>query len=208
MPDTPVHPARARCACCQRPPGHCLCHLLPRIGADTQLLVVQHPDEQKHALNTARLLVAGLVNAQLVVSEYLSDDWCARLADEQWRTELLFPGPDVPVLNSMVTDQRPRRLVLLDGTWRKARKLLYLNPVLQQLPRVALADGLSSRYRLRKAPMAGALSTIEAGVHALQILEPNTDFTPLLKPFDALIEGQIAAMGQAVYQRNHKAQPD
>src|SRR5690606_1960692 len=96
--------------------------------------------------------------------------------------------------------------VLLDGTWRKARRLLYLNPVLQQLPRVALPDGLISRYRLRKAPMAGALSTIEAGVHALQALEPDTDFRPLLKPFDALIEGQIAAMGDSVYQRNHQRQ--
>ena len=33
---------------------------------------------------------------------------------------------------------------------------------------------------------------------ALQVLEAPTSFEPLLKPFDALIEGQIAAMGPAV----------
>lgn len=165
--------------------------------------MVQHPDEQRHALNTARLLVNGLVQAELLVAEQLPEAWCARLADPHWRTELLFPGPGAQLVTAASEDQRPRRLVLLDGTWRKARKLLYLNPVLQGLAQVTLPAGLSSRYRLRKAPMAESLSTIEAGMHALQIIEPDTDFSALLRPFDALIEGQIQAMGQAVYQRNH-----
>lgn len=165
--------------------------------------MVQHPDEQRHALNTARLLVNGLVQAELLVTEQLPETWCARLADPHWRTELLFPGPDAQLVVAASEDQRPRRLVLLDGTWRKARKLLYLNPVLQGLAQVTLPAGLSSRYRLRKAPMAESLSTIEAGMHALQIIEPDTDFSALLQPFDALIEGQIQAMGRAVYQRNH-----
>ncbi|MFA5679384.1 MAG: tRNA-uridine aminocarboxypropyltransferase [Pseudomonas sp.] len=153
-PSAPSRPTRSRCACCQRPAGHCLCHLLPRISTRTQLLVIQHPDEQKHALNTARLLVAGLEHAELLITEQLSEEWCSLLLDAQWRTELLFPGPAVPVVRAAADDPRPRRLVLLDGTWRKARKLLHMNPLLEQLPRVALPDGLTSRYRLRKAPMA------------------------------------------------------
>lgn len=165
--------------------------------------MIQHPDERRHALNTARLLVAGLANAQLLAVEQLPPDWIELITDPGWRTELLFPGPDVPVLTTAEVDARPRRLILLDGTWRKARKLLYLNPLLQQLPQVALPEGLLSRYRLRKAPTAGALSTVEAGAMALQILEPDTDFSSLLRPFDALIEGQITAMGKDTYRRNH-----
>ena len=68
---------------------------------------------------------------------------------------------------------------------------------------MALAEGAASRYRLRKAPGPGALSTVEAIVQALQVLEYPTSFEPLLQPFNALIDGQIAAMGQAVYQKNH-----
>lgn len=203
------HTVRPRCPQCCRPVERCLCHLLPDLSSRTTILVMQHPDERKHALNTARLLVAGLRNAQLLVAEQLSADWQERLTDPAWRTELLFPGPAAPVLSAAGDDLRPRRLILLDGTWRKARKLLYLNPVLQQLPQVALPAGLTSRYRLRKAPAAGALSTIEAGMQALQMLEPESDFSPLLAPFDALIEGQISAMGETVYQRNHgKPRPD
>ena len=81
--------------------------------------------------------------------------------------------------------------------------MLHLNPLLAALPRVTLADGAVSRYRLRKAPGPGALSTIEAIVQALQVLEAPTCFKALLKPFDALIEGQIAAMGPAVFEKNH-----
>ncbi|MNY64412.1 DTW domain protein [compost metagenome] len=81
--------------------------------------------------------------------------------------------------------------------------MLHLNPLLAALPRVTLVAGGVSRYRLRKAPGAGALSTVEAIVQALQTLEAPVSFEPLLKPFEALIEGQIAAMGEEVFQRNH-----
>ena len=199
-----LHPkVRPRCQQCHRPLELCLCHLLPGLSPRTEILVVQHPDEHKHALNTARLLVAGLTNAQLLIAEQLSEDWQAKLVDPGWRTELLFPGPQVPLITAAAHDCRPRRLILLDGTWRKARKLLYLNPWLRQLPQVALPEGLVSRYRLRKAPAEGALSTIEAGTHALQIIEPDMNFAGLLRPFDALIEGQIRAMGEERYIRNH-----
>ncbi|MNN88962.1 DTW domain protein [compost metagenome] len=90
-----------------------------------------------------------------------------------------------------------------DGTWRKARKLLHVNPELRALPRVTLPTGLTSRYRLRKAPMAGALSTLEAVTVALDILEAPARFDELLRPFEALIQGQIEAMGEETFRKNH-----
>jgi DTW domain-containing protein len=197
--------SRPVCTACRRPVGHCLCALVPRLQCATEVLILQHPSERQHALNTARLLALGLVSARLVTVEFLDDDLAAKLTDPGWRTELLFPGPDATLITRAPSDARPRRLVLLDGTWRKARKLLYLNAVLRGLPRVTLPSGEVSRYRLRKAPGPEALSTIEAGVRALSIIEPKVDFLPLLSPFEALIEGQISAMGSDCYQRNHLA---
>jgi DTW domain-containing protein YfiP len=54
--------------------------------------------------------------------------------------------------------------------------MLYLNPLLEALPRVTLGDVTPSRYRLRKAPEPGALSTIEAVVQALNVLEGASRF--------------------------------
>ena len=156
-------------------------------------------------MNTARFLFLGLNQATLLIAEMVPESVAASLLDPEWRNELLFPGNDGTVVEAAPQDSRPRRLILLDGTWRKARRILHLNPVLLELPRVTLPAGLRSRYRLRKAPTPDALSTVEAGVAALGLIEPQIDFAPLLRPFDLLIEGQIKAMGQSCYQRNYSS---
>ena len=196
--------SRVQCLRCLRPQTHCLCELIPQLESRTRVLLLQHPSEVNHALNTARLAALGLTNAELRVGEVF-DDLAALLNRPGYRTRLLFPGDDTQLLQTdMSQDEHlPLLLVVPDGTWRKARKLLHLNPLLAQLPRVTLPEGAVSRYRLRKAPGPGALSTLEAIVQALEILEAPTSFAPLLRPFEALIEGQIEAMGADTYQRNH-----
>ncbi|GAB1616145.1 tRNA-uridine aminocarboxypropyltransferase [Pseudomonas sp. NGC7] len=194
---------RPRCERCQRPLDHCLCPLIPSLDSRTRVVLLQHPSESSHALNTARLAALGLVNAQLRVGEVF-DDLIELLQTPGYRPALLFPGEHAQVLTAYGEgDDRPLLLIVPDGTWRKARKLLYLNPLLEALPRVTLGAVAPSRYRLRKAPEPGALSTLEAVVEALNVLEQPVSFDALLKPFEALIEGQIKAMGAETFQRNH-----
>ena len=196
--------SRNSCSRCLRPEGHCLCPLIPSLDSRTRVLLLQHPSEVNHALNTARLAALGLRNAQLHVGEVF-DDLQALLNQPGYQARLLFPGEQAQPLTaySAQADSVPLLLVVPDGTWRKARKLLYVNPGLAALPRVTLAEALPSRYRLRKAPGPGALSTVEAVVQALDVLEAPATFEALLRPFEALIEGQIAAMGAQTYERNH-----
>ena len=198
--------SRPVCPRCTRPLAHCLCPLIPSLPSATRVVVLQHPDEARHALNTARLAVLGLPNAQLLVGE--------RFAPEQWQApghapHLLFPGPGARVLSAdggrppAEPSGMPCLLVVPDGTWRHARALLRHNPGLAGLPRLALPEGSVSRYRVRRAREPGALSTVEAIVQALNGLEPPAAFDALLRPFDALIQAQIAAMGQDRYERHH-----
>ncbi|NVZ72936.1 tRNA-uridine aminocarboxypropyltransferase [Pseudomonas costantinii] len=194
--------SRPQCSRCLRPATHCLCPLIPSLDSRTRVLLLQHPSEVNHALNTARLAALGLNNAQLVVGEVF-EDLPALLNPPGYQACLLFPADDAQPLQPYAPSDSPLLLVVPDGTWRKARKLLHLNPLLAALPRVTLVDGSVSRYRLRKAPGPDALSTVEAIVQALQVLEAPVSFEPLLKPFEALIEGQIAAMGVEVFEKNH-----
>lgn len=195
--------SRIQCERCLRPQSHCLCPLIPSLDSRTRVLVLQHPSEVRHALNTAKLAALGLRNAQLQVGEVF-EDLAGLIEVPGYRSALLFPGDDAqPLMSYADGDERPWLLVVPDGTWRKASKLLHLNPLLAALPRVTLAQVLPSRYRLRKAPAEGALSTLEAVVQALNVLEAPVNFDALLKPFEALIEGQIEAMGQQTYERNH-----
>ena len=199
--------SRAQCARCLRPETHCLCVLIPQLDSRTRVLILQHPSEVNHALNTARLAALGLNNAELIVGEVF-DDLPALLNPPGYQARLLFPADDAQPLEAYRSEggeagSTSMLLVVPDGTWRKARKLLHLNPQLAALPRVTLAQAVPSRYRLRKAPGPGALSTVEAIVQALQTLEAPKTFEVLLRPFEALIDGQIAAMGEDTYQRNH-----
>lgn len=195
---------RPQCPRCTRPTERCLCALIPCLPSRTRVLILQHPSEVKHALNTARLAALGLSNAELRVGEVF-ESLAALLQQPGYRACLLFPGEQAQGLMAFAEQhsELPLLLVVPDGTWRKARKLLHLNPLLAALPRVVLPAGLQSRYRLRKAPMPGALSTIEAIVTALNTIEAPVCFDALLKPFEVLIEGQIEAMGEQTYQRNH-----
>jgi DTW domain-containing protein YfiP len=195
--------SRIQCPRCLRPQSHCLCPLIPSLDSRTRVLLLQHPSEVNHALNTARLAALGLNNAELIVGEVF-EDLPTLLSRPGYQARLLFPCDDAQPLQAYTATGEPLLLVVPDGTWRKARKMLHLNPLLAALPRVTLAEGGVSRYRLRKAPGPGALSTVEAIVQGLETLEVPTSFAPLLKPFEALIEGQIAAMGEEVYRKNHE----
>lgn len=198
--------SRPVCPRCNRPSARCLCPLIPSLPSATRVVVLQHPDEARHALNTARLAVLGLPNARLLVGEHFEpDQWQAA----GYAPHLLFPGADARVLaadgsrGAAPQAGPPCLLVVPDGTWRHARTLLRNNPGLAALPCVALPQGSVSRYRVRQAREPGALSTLEAIVQALNALEAPALFDALLRPFEALVQGQIAAMGLDVYERHH-----
>jgi len=194
--------SRPLCTRCLRPESHCLCALIPSLSCRTRVVVLQHPSESRHALNTARLAVLGLVGARRVVGEYFElGAWAA----PGYAPRLLFPGPAAEVLHpgyGQDLDQ-PIQLIVPDGTWGHARKLLHINPELAALPRVMLPPGLTTRYRVRHADIPGALSTIEAITHALNAIEAPMNVDALLRPFEALIDGQIEGMGEDLYARHH-----
>ena len=164
-------------------------------------MILQHHSEARHALNTARLAYLGLQGTELWIGEHF-EDLEARLVQAR-QPVLLFPGPEAKVVESVPQEEKPDLIVVPDGTWRKARLILHSNPVLQKLPRWLLPEGEVSRYRLRKAFDPQAVSTLEAIVRVMQIMEPGRDFSPLLRPFEHLIEEQIQAMGLDTYQRNY-----
>lgn len=198
--------SRPHCKVCTRPVSHCLCEYVSRVNNRTHILILQHPDEHKHPLNTGRLAVLGLEHAQLFVG--LQFPQLPELLSGYASVFLLFPGdaaqaPQPTVWNS--PDQK-NLLIVPDGTWRKARQILNANPVLQTLSRLSLADGAPSTYRVRNTRQNAAVSTIEAIVRSLSALEPAQDFLPVLQPFDAMVEQQIQAMGAEVYERNYGSQ--
>jgi len=196
-------PPRPRCERCLRPVSHCLGAHIPALPSHARVLILQHPDEAKHPLNTARFAALGLLRGELLIGEHFPplEDIIAS-AEQAW---LLFPAKEhgLPAAPAAQHGGDAPLLIVPDGTWRKARGIVQSNPVLNTLPRLSLPPGAPSEYRVRKATEPAAVSTIEAIARALTMLEPQRDFQPLLKPFNALVEQQIQAMGEDVYRRNY-----
>jgi DTW domain-containing protein YfiP len=164
------------------------------------VLILQHPLEVHHAKNSARLLHLSLPGSRIVVGETFDPAALHSVLSEPKYTVLLYPatahaGHEIAVPLDTVQLQDPSniRLVVLDATWRKSRKMLHLNPWLQGLPRLSLVDMPASNYAIRKAHLPGQLSTLEATCAALTQLESScTPFQPLLEAFDGFVGQHMA----------------
>jgi DTW domain-containing protein YfiP len=193
---------RPTCAACLRAQSACICRFVTPVAASVELLVLQHPLEVHNAKNSARLLHLCLPGSRLLAGEtFPAAELDAALHADGRTPLLLYPStrgeaalglPAPPVLAPALLE-RPEglRLVLLDATWRKSRKMLYLNSSLQQLPRLALQDLPASGYRIRKAHAPGQLSSLEAAAHALAQIESRPErYQPLFAAFNAFVEQQ------------------
>ena len=119
---------------------------------------------------------------------------------------LLYPGNDAPVLTELPRSERPDQLVILDGTWHHAKSLVRDIPRLQTLPRYRLAPAAPGRYRIRREPNEHALSTLEATVAALGLLEPETlGLDRLLAAFEQMIDAQIGR-SKSNWRQNRRRQ--
>lgn len=193
---------RATCARCVKAASACICATIESIDNRHFLHILQDPSEEKKAIGTARILDLSLTAAKISVGELFDE----RLFDLQ-NSYLVFPDPAaIPadrLLQTKLIDNNSQ-FILLDGSWKKAYKLLMSNPFLQRLPKVSIKVNKKSDYRIRKSPRDDGLSTVEAGYYLLSQLENNSEkFIPLLKSFTAMIDYQIAKMGLDVYQRHY-----
>jgi len=199
------------CATCLRPQSACLCQWVRPTVHLVEVLILQHPLEVAQAKGSARLLHLSLQRSRLVTGEVfeaftlhalLTAPFEAQSDDSPpLQTLLLYPDTpsesDLPLISPPILETRHLehpsrlRLVVLDGTWRKSRKMLYLNPLLQQLPRLALHDLPPSHYLIRKAHRPHQRSTLEATCAALAQLEGDTgQFGALMEAFDGFVAQQ------------------
>jgi DTW domain-containing protein len=205
---------RLLCTRCERPQNSCICDHIYQITNQVELIILQHPQEHNEAKNTGHLLHLCLNNSQLHVGEKFDDQffntvWTAptnsrsplpydlllypQTPDEKSSGIFSAPEIDLNLLKSVqsASENTIMRLWVLDATWRKSRKMLYLNPVLQSMPRMNLVNYPASLYAIRKAHNKNQLSTLEASCYALQELEQHRiDYTPILNGFSAFIRQQ------------------
>jgi DTW domain-containing protein YfiP len=186
--------SREKCSHCNRPPILCVCEALPKqkVSTMTNVLVLQHPNEYKRkSLSTVPLMPLVLENCTVKVGynfEPESLDLVKKYLDKGKKPLLLFPGSDAislddndvqcgnnKVMTNFLNDEQ--LLILIDGTWAEARRMLIQSPELVELcQQVQFSLTYDSIYDVvRKEPEKHCISTLEACAESLTLLEPDKD---------------------------------
>ncbi len=151
-----------------------------------RVVVLRHWYESWRTTNTGRLVALAIQGAELIDHGQKEH----RLGPEDIPAGpgvcLLYPaqGDDAPVW----TGGCPDVLVVPDGSWGQARRLVRRLPGLAALPRLDLPPGPPPKRRIRKSPTPAARSTIEAVSAALALWEPPETAQALLTLYDRLAE--------------------
>lgn len=168
---------RSYCPHCAYPQQSCVCSAINETGYQTQIVVLQHPSEVKHAKNTARLIALVAPETETVVGEKPEDFRAVRrkLVSNP-NAVILFPTATSIALTESLNAAPIDTLIIIDGTWRKAKKIWLSNPWLHGMRVCHLNSPISSRYHIRSSRQPDGLASIEAAASALsQLGERNTD---------------------------------
>ena len=186
-----------RCVRCRLQTHHCVCANLKKIQTETQVVVVAHPKEADKPTNTGHLVRYLLSDSQFIKG---SKDLSDLGLDKGRRVFALFPSEDAQELTSSLRDisNTPITLVVPDGSWRQARRMVRHWPIFSDYPAVTLPLGHRTMFFLRKYKTQlsqTSLSTLEAVGRAMGILESQYVEDGLLAQHDLVVRRGLLARG-------------
>lgn len=170
----------------------CVCDACEPVPDAPVIWALQHPTEVARSKGTLRVAQACLPSLRVLVGESgdCFEPLTSLVGDD---IGLVFPHPGSEPLESANTDAI-REWVVLDGTWRKARRMFLSNPWLQGLRAFHFQHPPASGYRIRRAARSDSLATAEALSYLLSRVRPGMDLEPLERAMTALVERQLAML--------------
>ena len=172
---------RIKCQNCNKVQVACYCHSIHEFQNSKKIIILKHPSEENHPLGTANMAKLTFDNIEIIVGEDFSKN--LKLKELIINTKCALFKPESSAQPYELTHSSFETLFFIDGTWKKANKIFFLNPFLQQLPLVTFQKDYKSIYRLRKEPKENYLSTFETIVKSFEISE-NRDLQHLLEPLE------------------------
>ena len=174
-----------------------MCDRIVSYPTERRVLILQHPQEQDAVLGSAQILTASLPKAKIVVG--LSWPNFAKALGEEGadprRWAVLFPdreaqGEQVTGRAGISSPSALEGIVVLDGTWSKAKTLWWRNPWLSKLNRLTLKPKQPSIYgHLRAEPRREFVSTLESVTAALTLCGESPEIEAgLARVFRTLVQ--------------------
>ncbi|HEY1191509.1 MAG TPA: tRNA-uridine aminocarboxypropyltransferase [Gemmata sp.] len=176
----------------------CLCAQAPRIATRTSLLLVVHVHDLGRTSNTARLLTLAVRDAALV--GHGGREGTADLTSNVppgATPVVLFPGRGARELTPELVASLPSPLALVvpDGNWRQAGRMVKRLPLLDGAVKVALPSRAFEGAALRRN-RPGRMSTYEAVTQALGVIEGEAVAGPLLDFYQRATDRMLLVRGK------------
>jgi len=181
-----------RCPKCRIDQQYCICALCPKAESQAGFVLLYYDDEVLKPSNTGKLIADIFVDTfafiwqRTEVEQALLD----LLADDSWYPIVVFPQAyvepnrptfiDHPVWSS---DRRPL-FILLDGSWREAKKMFRKSPYLDRFPVLSMTPERVSQYLVRKATQDHQLATAEVAAMVLSAMQESYNGKLLSTWFD------------------------
>lgn len=169
-----------RCELCLLPQTDCICAAKPAPVARAAFCFIMYTGECYKPSNTGRLICEVAADNHAFVWDRTKPDAAllALLADPKYAPIVVFPeqyaAPERWLSNAQglcnTTADRIPLFVMLDGTWREAKKM-FRSPYLAELPVLGIQPEQASDYLLREAAHLHQLCTAEVAISVLEMAQ-------------------------------------
>jgi DTW domain-containing protein YfiP len=187
------------CPACRLPGWLCVCAHAPRVATRTPLVLVVHVHDLGRTSNTARLLALAVRGATLLRHGAFPApaDPAAHLPAGATPV-VLYPGHGArPLTPEFVAAlPSPPALVVPDGNWRQASRMVKRLPLLAGAVKAALPTRAFEGTALRRNLQEHRMSTYEAVAQALGVLEGEAVAGPLLDFYRRATDRMLLARGK------------
>ena len=174
-----------RCEQCRVSIKHCICSLKPQTTSKVGFVLLMYDTEILKPSNTGRLIADIIPDtyAFLWSRTEVSAELVTLLQDESWQPYVVFPSQYAQAQQVVYQDSFPQctakkpLFIMLDGSWREAKKMFRKSPYLADFPILSftpdnvdlenLSNNISSRYQIRKAAVNNQLATAEVAAKVL-----------------------------------------
>jgi tRNA-uridine aminocarboxypropyltransferase len=188
-----------QCSDCLMPLAFCVCQVAKSETVATRVTVVIHFSDVTRTTNTGKWIPLVLTNSEVLVrGQQEAPLDITRALQPGYQDVLLFPSSDsVPLTPDFLESlAAPVNLIVPDGNWNQAGKMVRREKQLDHLPRVHLPIDKPSRYRLRTAARDHWISTFEAIARSLGVLESPGLQKRLEHFFDVAVERILFLKGE------------
>lgn len=190
-----------RCPMCLLGKDNCTCDIRTQLNTNASFMLIMHGIEVLKPSNTGRLIADLIPDTQAFLWSRTEPDpqMLAIIESDNYLPVVIFPheycdDKNIRMYESEVADlagsacDKRILFILLDGSWREAKKMFRKSPYLSQCPVLSINPKRMARYVLRKGSHDFQLSTAEVAILLLEALGEVDNAASLEAWFDLFVE--------------------